>query len=327
MPKLFRVTALQGVLAVFLMCSFSMAQDVDKKESAKDLAAEKLDQYLIEMEELADWGYFFSGDVTQVLSQQKFSGSFPYIGFQSMQLQDSSGKTRERFWQVNSRTTDPTMFSGVGYDELLIGEDRWFSLAGGQIKKYEPKKDRKFERKFMTLDPRTAVLHFAGAVTSGLTSDREFKKYINRRTLTNAEKKLGGIDAVFSINETWIHVFFNESQGYMPTRMAATSEGQELSRDLTNARHVARMRWKKMNTGIWAPEYGENISYFGGNASDYTKIKRVNYRVVWIPKSELPKNAFDKDSLSSLPGIIMERSKSWMKTAEKIKPLSDVDQL
>ncbi len=323
MCKSYKFAASTGILAAFLFCSFSFAQEPTRQESTKELAAEKLEQFLIEMEELGDWGYHFSGDVTQVLSQQKFSGSFPFVGFQASQVRDELGKRRERFWQVNSRTTDPALFSGVGYDELLIGEDRWFTIVGGQVKKYEPKKDRKFERKFMTLDPRTAVLYFAGGVISGATSDRIFKQYINRRTLTSAEKKPAGIDAIFLSNNTWLHVLFDKSQGYMPVRMAATTEGQELNSELSNARHVTRMRWKKMESGIWAPECGENTSYFGKDASDYDKIQRVSYRVVWIPKNELPKDTFDKDSLSSIPGTIMDKSKTWIKLAEKIKPVDD----
>tara|TARA_R110002049_G_scaffold4601_4_gene31950 strand:- start:225444 stop:226523 length:1080 start_codon:yes stop_codon:yes gene_type:complete len=298
-----------------------------KKQTAEDKARQKasemLHDYLMKMQSMGDYAFLHVGESRQVLSEARFSGTFPFTGFQAVRYPKSDGQKRERFWFISSRTFIPSHITGFGYDELLIGDKCWFTRAAGQVRKYEPDPNHPFQQNAMHLEPRVAVLCFCGAVDKGLSSQPKYHRHISQENLLKAKETLAGIKAVFEDKYYWYHLLFDRSQGNMPTRFAATEIGTELDENRSNAGKVNRMRWKRMKDDLWLPECGENIDYYDGTLAAYDRIKRLTYRIVWIPPEELPAEIFTKNDLSSHPAIRRAAAEKWIQAANAIEPIDE----
>ena len=287
-------------------------------------ASEHLDAYFFAIQSMGNCAFLYAGEEMQVLSEQKFSGTFPFVGFRAIKFPEDGKPKRERFWSISSRSLVASMMSGFAYDELLIGDERWFTQHAGQIQLYKPDPNRPFKYSFLHLEPRVSVLCFCGAVAGGKSSQPRYYRHISQQNLLKAAETIRGIDAVFSDGEHyWYHLLFDKSQGFMPTRVATTEIDSELEKDQSNARLVNRMRWKQAADNIWLPEYGENVYYFGKTAADHELVKRVAYRVLWIPLEDLPDNLFEKEALSSLPSIRRASMEPWLEQLNAIKPIDE----
>ena len=316
-PQIFWLCCL---LPLVLCGQFSFGED---EQSLKDNATRYMNDYLVDMETIANRAYLYSGDTTQIQSQAEFSGTFPYMGFIASKSRETDRETLSRFWFISSRTTVPSMMSGYGYDEVLVGTERWFSLAGGTTKKYIPVKDQEHKYESTKLDPRVAVLCTAGALELGLSFSRESYGYVTTLKLVKAVVCPFGLRAVYEAKTGWVHIVYDERKGFRPTLLAVTIAGVDIDKDVSNASLVNRARWEKNAEGTWMPIAGYNIDYKGMSAASHTKFKRFSYKCLWLEPHEVPENAFDIEAISSVPGVRFAEAEGWIKRLSKIP---DVDE-
>jgi len=291
--------------------------------SLKDDATRHLNDYLVDMETIANQAYLYSGDTMQILNQSEFSGTFPYMGFMASKSRETDRETLNRFWFISSRTTVPSMMSGYGYDEVLVGNERWFSLAGGTTKKYLPVKDQEYKYESTKLDPRVAVLCTAGALELGLSVSRESYSFVTTTKLENAVPLPFGLRAVYGAKSGWVHIVYDARQGYRPTLLAVTNTGVDIDKDVSNGRQVNRARWEKNADGTWMPVAGFNVDYIGKSAANHSMFKRVTYKCLWLEPHELPQNTFDIEAISSVPGVRFAKAESWIKRLGKIQGVEE----
>ena len=307
------------LLQAICLASFAYPDEPLSKE-LRESAESNLIDFLLDMESIGDHGYLIVGEVATDTGDGKFDGVFPFINFRAI---DFSGKRKSRTWRIRSQVVDPRfMATGVAYDEVLIADDRWFTQMGGQVRKHKPDPKKPFKYIGPIIDPRISVAVMAGGVMGSSSLKRSTYQFLKASKICRVAKDPEGLLVTFDAGaKTWAHVLFNKRQHGRPSIVAFGPEGVKYDQG-RNARAINHMRWEKSGE-LWLPVAGLNSHYFDGTRENHSKTVSIDYRIAWVNDKDLDKQLFDKEQLSSVPGVLMSKHELHIKRANAIKKFSD----
>lgn len=328
------MNALQLLIPVFCLLIYTpnlWAQEIAGErpdQQTVDDAAGGFHDLQLDLELHDSFAVFYAGEIFLDYKQSPhLSGVFGFTGFRAVKLDKARNEKIERYWGVQDAVLDG-IFSpnSICYDELLVGNERWYSFGRHPVRKYDEKeKGRPFSYILPVIEPRASIFCFAAGMQRNTSTKLDKLRFLRSQNIVFAKDFGTEIKCVVEYpGGSWYHTTLDKSQGNRPTAVAVTAAGQELARDNANARHVNRMRWKKSEDDVWLPEAGMNTNYSRHTKQSYQDLIQVRYRCVWRLGDDVPQSAFDRDDVFSDPGLRISKADEWIEQLRKVQPV-DVD--